>query len=112
MTRRVAAMLAVAVAGALTASGCNASAISKRELIVYFNPNAPVSDHAHVLSACGNATAGASPEPMSSSKLPSQVASNVRFRIDHANDKELSILEDCLQHQPGVVGVDIPDVAD
>lgn len=112
MVRRGAAVTVMAVVATLTVTGCNASAFTKRELVVYFNPNAPLADHAHVLTACGNATSGATPEPTTTSTKPSQVASDIRFRIDHANDKQLSILESCLQRQPGVVGVDIPDVAD
>ncbi|HWB67127.1 MAG TPA: hypothetical protein VG708_09910 [Mycobacteriales bacterium] len=105
-------MTVITVVAALTATGCNTSALTKRELVVYFNPNAPLADHAHALNSCAHATSGATPEPTTSSTLPSQVASDIRFRIDHANDKQLSILEACLQRQPGVVGVDIPDVAD
>jgi hypothetical protein len=36
----------------------------------------------------------------------------VRFRIDHADDKDIALLTECLSRQPGVVGVDTPDLTD
>lgn len=103
--------LAVA-AGAilLAAAGCNSAALTKQELVVYFTADAPIADHAAALRACAHATPDATPEPMSTSSLPSASVGDVRFRIDHANDKDVALLTECLAKQPGVKGVDVPDL--
>jgi len=102
----------LAVISVLAVSGCNDSALTKRELVVYFNDNSPESVHLAALRACGHATPEATPEPFATSSLQSNNVGDVRFRIDHADDKALATLENCLSRQPGVVGVDIPDLTD
>jgi len=97
------------VAGLFTAS-CNSSALSKQELVVYFKQSAPASDHTSALKACAHVTPEATPEPIASSSLPSNAVGDVRFRIDHANDAALALLTECLSKQPGVTGVDVPDL--
>jgi hypothetical protein len=91
-------------------AACNTSALSKQELVVYFNQGAPMADHAAALQACAHATPDATPEPISTSSLPSNAVGDVRFRIDHANDREVALLTECLAKQPGVRGVDVPDL--
>jgi hypothetical protein len=93
-------------------SGCNASALTKVEMVVYFKPNAPLSDHEAALKACGHVSPEAVPEPIVKSTLVSDGVGDVRFRIDHADDKELAELTECLNRQPGVLGVDTPDLTD
>jgi hypothetical protein len=93
-------------------AGCNASALTKVEMVVYFKPNAPISDHEAALKACGHVSPQAVPEPIIKSTLVSDGVGDVRFRIDHANDKELAELTECLNRQPGVLGVDTPDMTD
>jgi hypothetical protein len=100
---------ALVLAG-LGAAGCNSSALSKQELVVTFDPNAPASEHAAALQACAHATPEATPEPIVTSSLPSSSVGDVRFRVDHANDRALALLTECLNQQPGVKGVDIPDL--
>lgn len=109
--RRLTAVAGVAVAVAVL-SGCNSSALTKREVVVYFAPNAPVSDHAAALKACAHATPEAIPEPIVKSTLVSDSVGDVRFRVDHADDKALAILTECLNRQPGVEGWDVPDLTD
>jgi hypothetical protein len=98
------------LAAALTASGCNSSALSKQEMVVHFDPGAPQSDHANVLKACGHVTPDTVPEPMATSDLVSNNVGNVRFRTDHANDHDLALLTECIDKQPGVAGVETPDL--
>jgi hypothetical protein len=93
-------------------SGCNSSALDKQELVVYFQQNAPASDHTAALKACAHAAPNANPEPITKSTLASDQVGDVRWRIDHADDKDLALLTECLNKQPGVVGVDIPDLTD
>jgi hypothetical protein len=107
--RQIAACALLGTAVMITVSGCNAS---KQELVVYFAENAPQSEHVAALHACAHATPQATPEPIENSNLVSNSVGNVRFRIDHTNDKQLAILESCLGRQKGVVGVDIPDYTD
>lgn len=98
------------VAVLLGTGGCNTSSLSKVELVVYFNQDASAADHTAALQACGHATPAATPEPIVSSSLPSNAVGDVRFRIDHANDKQIALLTECLAKQPGVTGVDVPDL--
>lgn len=106
---------AVAVAAgsvAVLATGCNSSSLSKQELVVYFAQNAPASDHVAALRACSHVSPATVPEPIETSSLVSNDVGDVRFRIDHANDREVALLTECLNKQPGVVGFDIPDLTD
>ena len=77
-------------------SGCKyGAALSKRELVVVFQPHATQDQHRLVLASCGNIP-DAVPEPMGNGTLPSELMSNVRFRIDHASDANLGRLLTCI----------------
>jgi hypothetical protein len=103
----------VVVVGALVVlSGCNTSSLTKREVVVYFQQNAPQSEHVAALHACAHVTPAAVAEPIGKSDLLSNSVGDVRFRIDHADDKQIAQLTECLNKQPGVVGFDIPDLTD
>ena len=81
-------------------------------MVVYFTPERPaVGPHggAEGVRAC---RAERHPEPIVKSDLASDAVGDVRFRIDHADDKDIALLTECLNKQPGVVGVDIPDLTD
>jgi hypothetical protein len=110
--KRAVATATVVGAGLAVLTGCNDSALTKRELVVYFSENAPASQHLAVLKACAHATPAAVPEPVITSKYVSDSVGDVRFRVDHASDKQLATLYSCLERQPGVRGVDIPDLTD
>jgi hypothetical protein len=107
--RQVAA--GVAVAGcALGLAGCNNANLARRELVVHFDPSATVADHNAARAACATAAPHASPEPApSASTRGVSPAYDVRFRIDHASDRDVNKLLQCLTHQQGVAGYDIPD---
>ena len=47
----------------------------------------------------------ASPEPITPGTHRVAPTSDVRFRIDSANDHDIAELEKCLTKQPGVIGV-------
>ena len=101
----------VAALGAIVfASGCNTSSLTKRELVVYFMDNASEADHTNALNACDHVAPDVHAEPITRSTLPSNQVGNVRFRIDHADDRDIALLTECLDKQPGVKGVDIPDL--
>ena len=76
----------------------------RRELVVVFSPDATPAMHAAALKACTGAAPHTSPEPIVRSSFAASRVSDVRFRIDHANDREISLLQACLGRQPGVIG--------
>jgi hypothetical protein len=112
MQARRLAPLACVVACLVTAAACNASALSKRELVVHFAASATQAQHRAALVACSHATPDATPEPFSTSGPAANQVGDVRFRIDHADDKAIATVESCLAKQPGVRGFDIPDLTD
>lgn len=103
-------LLAGTVLAAL--SGCNTSALSKQELVVYFQPGTTAAQKLTALHHCEHVTPAAVAEPVDRSSLAADQVGDIRFRIDHADDKQLSLLEDCFSHQVGIQGVDIPDLTD
>jgi hypothetical protein len=109
MGRRL-TLLAPVLLVAVAASGCNWGSLSKRELVVDFAPSATTAQRAAVLQACGHVSPEAKPEPFTTAGPAANQVSNVRFRIDHANDRDIAHLETCLGRQPGVRGDHIPDL--
>jgi hypothetical protein len=102
----------VAAAALVMVSGCNTSSLTKVEMVVYFTPNAPAADHEAALKACAHAAPNVYPEPLTKSNLLSNSVGDVRFRVDHADDKDLALLSECLNKQPGVEGMEEPDLTD
>lgn len=95
-------LAATAVVLAAGASGCKGT---RREVIVFFASDAPQSDHDNALRACTGAAKNTSPEPITPGTHRVAPSSDVRFRIDDANDHDIAELEKCLTKQPGVIGV-------
>src|SRR3954451_8035682 len=95
----------LAVVSALGAAGCNAS-LSRRELVVHFEPTATGAQHQQALQACTGVAPHTSPEPIAHSSFASSRVNDVRFRIDKANDHDIAQLQTCLSQQPGVVGTE------
>jgi len=92
----------------LALTSCNAT-ISKRELVVVFSPDATQAQRAAVLTACAGAAPKTSPEPMVSPSSVAGQVGDVRFRVDHANDRDINQLLQCVRKQPGVTGFNLPD---
>jgi hypothetical protein len=108
-SRRAAAGLA-AIACVLATGGCNNANFTRRELVVHFDVAATTSDHESARTACATAAPHASPEPMPSPSTRGVNRGNdVRFRVDHASDRDINQLLQCLRRQNGVVGFDLPD---
>ena len=107
---RQAGICLAALGGLVFASGCNTSSLTKREAVVYFSDTATESEHVNALNACAHVAPSVHAEPITKSTLPSNQVGNVRFRIDHADDKDIALLTECLDKQPGVKGFDIPDL--
>ncbi|HEX3897531.1 MAG TPA: hypothetical protein VHW74_00045 [Mycobacteriales bacterium] len=112
MVVRRLALAALAAGVALLLAGCNTSALTKRELVFYFSPNATQAQHQAALDACKDVTPEAVPEPFDTTGPTADLVGDVRFRIDHADDKAIAEVEDCMNKQPGIAGVDIPDLTD
>lgn len=94
-----AATAVVVLAGA---AGCKGT---QREVIVFFAADATQADHENVLKVCTGVAKHTSPEPITAGTHRVAPTSDVRFRIDNANDRDIAQLEACLTKQPGVVGV-------
>jgi len=94
------AVTALAVVAAAT--GCKGT---QREVIVFFAADAPQSQHEDALRACTGAAPHTSPEPIAAGTHRVAPTSDVRFRIDKADDHDIAQLEKCLTAQPGVIGV-------
>jgi hypothetical protein len=100
----------VAIAGLLATGGCNNPNLFRRELVVHFGASATHADHEAARTACATVAPHASPEPMPSAPPPGVAPGNdVRFRVDHASDRDINQLLQCLRRQRGVVGFDLPD---
>jgi hypothetical protein len=87
---------------ALAVSGCKGT---QREVIVFFASDATQTQHEDALRACTGAAKNTSPEPIQPGTHRVAPTSDVRFRIDKANDHDIAQLEMCLTKQPGVIGV-------
>ena len=107
--RAASAVVLLGVVG-LSATGCGAygAALRQREAVVYFANDATLAQHEAARTAC-TGYPNATPEPVPSSRYKSDQVADVRFRIDNASDADLAKLFGCLQKQPGVIGVNIPD---
>ena len=112
LIRRLVATCILAGTTMSALSGCNTSALTKQELVVYFQPGTTTAQKLTALDNCKHATPEAVAEPIDHSGLPSDQIGDIRFRIDHADDKQLSLLENCLHKQIGIQGVQIPDLTD
>jgi hypothetical protein len=107
---RVSSLGSALLLAAVSLTGCNTSALTKRELIVHFADGTSNSQQLAARTACLHVTPETVPEPLpTNDRFVSDNLNDVRYRIDHANDKEVAQLEDCLHNQPGVIGIDTPD---
>ncbi len=95
------AALAPAVAGCATFD----RTFGKQEAVVQFQPQTPNSVRLKVRAACSHVPQ-AIPEPLPTDHLASDLASDVRYRVDHASDGDLAKLQQCLQRFPSVVGIE------
>lgn len=94
----------------LLLAGCGryGDKLRQRELVVHFEPGATQQQHLAARAACSGVP-HTSPEPIGSDTRQSSLLNNVRFRIDNASYRELARLTECLNRQPGVRGIDIPE---
>jgi hypothetical protein len=95
------AALAPAVAGCATFD----RTFGKQEAVVQFQPQTSNSARLKVRAACSHVPQ-AIPEPLPTDHLASDLANDVRYRVDHASDGDLAKLQQCLQRFPSVVGIE------
>jgi hypothetical protein len=110
--RRSIATCVLAGLALVVLAGCNTSALTKQELVVYFKPGTTTAQKLTALNNCKHATPAAVAEPIDHTGLPSDQIGDIRFRIDHINDKQESFLIGCLNRQVGFQGTQIPDLTD
>ncbi len=101
-------LAAVLLSSPLTGCGRYADQLRQRELVVKFDPGATPQQHRAARAACAGIP-NTSPEPIGPGTLKSSRLNDVRFRIDNASYRELARLTECLNRQPGVRGIDIPE---
>jgi len=105
-------MLALAGAAALALGGCSQNfdaAMSKREVVVVFAPDASRAVQTQVRDTCAKVTPRTVPEPMPTTDSGVNRRYGVRFRVDKASEQDLTKLYDCLKRHKSVVGVNSPD---
>ena len=96
--------VAVVLLGVL--SGCNTSALTEREIVINFNDSTTQATRIADRQACLHPAPNVSAEPLpaASDKFVSDQINDVRYRVDHANDNEISKLYACFENKPGVLG--------
>jgi len=101
------AALAAALALGLASAGCASfdAAFGKQEAVVQFQPQTPNSARLKVRAACSHVPQ-ATPEPLPTDHLASDLLYDVRYRVDNASDGDLAKLQECLQRFPSVVGIE------
>lgn len=102
----------LAVAGGGLSAGCSQQAheaAHKREVVVHFVPGTSAAAKRQVRAACAHASSAAKPEPIPTSTLRSVQVYGVRYRVDHADDNQLTRLYTCLTRHSSVAGVALPD---
>jgi hypothetical protein len=102
---RLAATTVVLLALPVILAACKQTAgLSRQEVVVVFKPTATAADHSRVWELCRNVEGVAAEPLVTTSKYPSVLRSNVRFRVDHATNLQLQRLYACLGKDPTVVG--------
>ena len=105
--------MATCVAGLALSTGlsaCNTSAFTKRELVVEFSADTTDATRQADRADCLDVAPHVVPEPLpaASDKFQSDLDNDIRYRIDHADDNDLSKLQQCLRGKPGVQGFEYP----
>jgi hypothetical protein len=95
-------LVVTTVASLAGATGCKGA---QREVIVFFAADSSQAQHEAALHACTGVANHTSPEPIAAGTHRVAPTSDVRFRIDKADDRDIAQLEKCLTNQPGVIGV-------
>jgi hypothetical protein len=98
---------AVAIVGLLTAvGGCSWSgSLQAREATVHFDRTSTPEQRAAARAACLDLP-NATPEPIATDALSVRAQTEIRYRVDHADDHDLAVLYSCLEKQPGVLTVE------
>ena len=105
----VARFLAAACA-ATALAGCSWSASLKaREATVYFQNGVSAEQRSAARAACLNVP-HTSPEPIATDAVSVRAHTDIRFRVDDANDNELAQLYKCLEVQPGYRTVEMREL--
>ncbi len=110
-------LIAAVLPAALTLgclSGCS-SELRNREMTVYFKAGTTKAELASASQNCGHIVPDVRPAPAPTA-APGQsnsglagVSDEIRFYVTDADDHDLAQVTDCLNSQPGVLGVQPPN---
>lgn len=71
-----------------------------REAVVHFVRDTPASTRAAARAACMDFP-HVTPEPIATDALSLRAQTDIRYRVDNADDHDLAVLYTCLSQQPG-----------
>jgi hypothetical protein len=105
--RLLPAAAAALAALALATAGCASfdRAFGQQEAVVQFQPQTSNAARLKVRAACSHIPQ-ATPEPLPTDHIASDVYYDVRYRVDNASDGDLARLQECLQRFRSVVGIE------
>jgi hypothetical protein len=103
--------LSLASVTALTGCSRFDASLSQRQAIVTFHSGTPVAQRLTVRAACAKVPAVTAPPLPSDLKSPYALQPLV-YRIDHATDADVAMLEKCLAKYPSVAGITLQDTSD
>jgi hypothetical protein len=94
-------------------AGCSRfdAALGQRQAIVTFHSGTPVTQRLTVRAACANVPA-VTPPPLPSDLKSPYALQPLIYRIDHATDADVAMLEKCLAKYPSVAGITLQDSSD
>jgi hypothetical protein len=107
----VVALLVTALLTAAFLGGCSWSAsLQAREATVHFDRSSSLAERTAARAACLDLP-HATPEPVATDALSTRAQTEIRYRVDHADDHDLAVLYSCLEKQPGVLTVETLEVS-
>ena len=100
------------VCAGLSLSSCSwTSSLKARETVVHFTRDTTPAQRAAARAACLDLPR-TRPEPIASDALSIRAHTDIRFRVDDANDHEIAQLYACLQKQPGYLTAETIPLSD
>jgi hypothetical protein len=106
------ARAAIVACAVLSVSSCSwSSSLKAREAVAHFTPETTAAQRAAARAACLDLPR-ARPEPIATDAVSIRAHTDIRFRVDDANDHDIAQLYACLQKQPGFVTAETIPLSD
>ena len=100
------------VSAVLALSGCSwTSSLKAREAVAHFTPDTLPAQRAAARAACLDLPR-TRPEPIATDALSVRAHTDIRFRVDDADDHDIAQLYACLQRQPGFLTAETIPLSD